>query len=48
MPAPSSRKGRCGDRTCASVHDHQAEHAVSDLCRVIDLPRSTASAQWYP
>jgi transposase InsO family protein len=23
------------------VHDHQAEHAVSDLCRVIDLPRST-------
>jgi len=26
---------------CRFVHDHQAEHAVSDLCRVIDLPRST-------
>jgi putative transposase len=23
------------------VHDHQAEHAIRDLCRVIDLPRST-------
>lgn len=26
---------------CRFVHDHQAEHAVKDLCRVIDLPRST-------
>ena len=26
---------------CRFVCDHQAEHAVKDLCRVIDLPRST-------
>jgi len=26
---------------CRFVHDHQAEHAVRDLCRVIELPRST-------
>ena len=26
---------------CRFVHDHQAEHAVTDLCRVISLPRST-------
>jgi len=26
---------------CRFVHDHQAEHAVKDLCRVIELPRST-------
>jgi hypothetical protein len=26
---------------CRFVHDHQAEHAVKDLCREIDLPRST-------
>jgi hypothetical protein len=26
---------------CRFVQDHPAEHAVKDLCRVIDLPRST-------
>lgn len=26
---------------CRFVHDHQADHVVTDLCRVIDLPRST-------